>query len=171
MTDKLDPATAWHELARFAELADVELDERAHPDWKPDEEGEEELPENGESDISDYRDLLRAFQSGHMDLDEQGVLTVHWKKPPSEKKPDFVLNPNDWPYSRALSAMHKVPEPPAVSKAARKRTPASSGDDKIGRLDRMLETLAGEPLGTLKQLNRRRDRDLANALTNFIVSE
>lgn len=167
---KLDAVTAWLELARFAEDAGVELDERAHPDWRPGEEGETEPSHGeGESEISDYRDLMRALQSGHMDLDEQGVLTIHWKRPPSKDKPNLKLDPNTWPYSRALSDMHKS-TPPPVSAAARKRTPVQ-GEDRLAQLDHMLETLAGERPGLLMGLGHRHDRDLAVCLTKFIVAE
>ena len=166
----LDALTAWHELARFAEVAGVELDERAHPDYDPKDEPEGE-PED-ESDVTDYSDLIQALRTGHADVGENGAFRIYWAKPPHKDRLSMSLDPeggDGWPYGQATRALHTVPAPPAVSKAARKRTPSAQEDDKLGRMDRFLEILSGESPGTMIQLRNRRDRDLISALGGFVL--
>ena len=184
-TEKLDGATAWLELARFASVCGVELDERAHPEYKPpddtDEEKEraEKLDEDaepvGENKVSNYDTIMDAIRSGHVTVSEGGALTIYWIKPPWKAELFMELDPeaddgNGWPYSEATRALHMVPIAPPVSTRARKRTPDRE-DDQLGRMDRFLEVLSGQKKGTMLKLNHRKDRDLVSSLTQFILLE
>ena len=173
----LDTLSAWAELARFAAVADLELDERAHPNYdsKTDDTAEE-LKAESESEPSDYGDLFRALESGHVTIEENGALTVHWRKPPHKGKPTMVLDPDQdgdgWNYSRGIRSLHSVPIAPPVSKAARKRMGnAQEEDDRLGRMDRFLEILGDQPPNTMIELRNRRDRELVTTLSNFILLE
>lgn len=173
----LDTLSAWAELARFAAVADLELDERSHPDYdsKTDDTAEE-LKAEEESEPSDYKELFRALESGHITIAENGALTVNWRKPPHKGKATMVLDPDQdgdgWNYSKAIRALHSVPIAPAVSKAARKRMgSAQEEDDRLGRMDRFLEILGDEPKDTMIELRNRRDREIVTTLSNFILLE
>lgn len=167
----LDEVSAWGELARFAEVAGIELDERAHPDYKPSDDDE---AADDESEVSDYRELIRALRAGHLSVEDNGALVLRWKKPPHKDRPTLTLDPeggDGWAYGQATRALHTVPAPIAVSKAARRRMPSAQEEDRLGRMDRFLEILGDEAPGTMIRLCNRLDRDLVTDLTKFILLE
>ena len=167
----MDKASAWAELARFAEACDVEMDERSHPDYVAEtDDTDEEMEADEESEVADYDELVKALRTGHISLDESSVMTVHWKCPPRSDA-TMVLDPRDWEFSRAYRAMTSVSVAPPVSKSARKRNTTDTDDDRIGRLDTCLEILGKQPKDTLIRIKRRADRDLCSFLTKFITLE
>lgn len=184
MSEKLDGASAWAMLAIFAVAAGVELDQRAHPDYKFEEDDTEEedkrAKNHGESDVSDYTEIMAGLQAKRITVSAEGAMTVHWVKPPKGAGDTMVLDPelpgkdgedDGWAYSEAICIMHTVPVAPAVSKRARARQSAGPGDDKIGRLYKFLEILAELPKGILRKLKHRTDTDLATSLAQFIMLE
>lgn len=178
---KLDPCTAWDELALFASLAGSEMDDRAHPDYTPEDDGEEEhkdafKDEDGEpveSEPADYGTLIKALRHGHAEVDDQGVLTINLVRPVSvpDSKGDPIeslrFDPSAWNFTEAYYALSEEPAVPAVSRAARKRAQASPKSNPIKKLDKSLEILAGLKHGTLRHVCHRHDRDLLNRLGNF----
>ncbi len=148
----MDRVSAWGELNRFAVAAEIELDERAHPDFKG-EVGE------GESEVSSYDTLLEALECGHMVVSDEGNLTVKWRKPPREGETTMTFKPDAWPYGYAIRAYSST-------------TNRKKGEqDSLGNLHRYMETLARVNPSTLINLTKRSDVMLASVLGTFLISE
>ena len=154
---RLDAVSAWGELMRFADASGVELDERAEPGYEAPKEPTDE------SDVSDYSVVLKAIQTGYISISSTSVLTIHWRRPLNESDA-FKLDPNTWPYGRALRAMETAP----VSKAAQERQGEEGG---IAKLHRFIETLGGKPLGALNDLGHKSDCMIVLRVGNIIASE
>lgn len=181
---KLDAVTAWHELARFAEAACIELDDRAHPEYDEDDDTDEEIESaeklvddepRGESDIADYDDVLMALRRGDITVDDRGALTVHWRQPPIKDRETLVFDPQQdngskpagWPYSKAIQALATKPVAPAVSRRARKREKPQE-ESQMEKLANFCEVLSGYPKGSLSDITNKRDHELIVSLFGLI---
>ena len=167
----LDAISAWHELGRFAEVAGVEMDERSHPDYDAaKDDTDEEAKADKESEEVDYDTLIKALRRGQLSVGDGGVLVLTWLKPPISDRPTMTLDPNDYAYGQASMALGSIPNPPAVSKAAKKRARTVEYDNNLRKMHRFIEILACENPGTLERSKDKRDTDLITAIASFLIS-
>lgn len=163
----MDMESAWAELERFADHAGVEMDERAHPCHKR-EPSEEDDDADAESEVADYSTLLQAIRKGEVTVTESGELQYAWRQPFGAGE-SLILNPNGWPYGRAMRALATTVT--VIQKGRKKRDAEVEKRDTLGQGDAFLEILARMKQGSLMDITHKRDRDIATKLTVFMVSE
>jgi hypothetical protein len=165
----VDEGIAWQELSRFAAIAGVEMDERAHYKWKPEKSEDTEDEPKAESDVADYSTLIKAIRRGHITVEENGALTYTWMRKIGDD-PSMVLNPDKgpkgWPYGRAMRALSST-----MTKTRKVKKVEIVEEDKLGRLDAFVEILAGESVGSMLHITHKRDRDIVTSIASFMISE
>lgn len=163
----LDEVSAWAELERFAAAVGVEMDDRAHPDYRP----EPSDSDDEESKPSDYSTLLKALRRGWVTIGEDSSLSYTWVRVPAGLQDTLTISPLDdsFPYGRAMRALSTSVV--VTHKGRRKSDGETVEEDKLGRLDAFLEIASKSKRGSLLNIRHKRDRDIATAISAFMVSE
>lgn len=152
----MDKVSAWAELERFADAAGVALDERGHPDEDPLDDPDTE------SDVEDYPALIKAIRYGRIEIDDNGKLTVCWRRGPAEGS--LVLDPAKWRYAMALRAMSKTR---VQGKRGKNKSPET--EDNLKKLFVFLGCLGDKTEEYFWSLDDKLDAELALRLAGLIA--